>query len=69
MTKKMKWSNYFKPTPKRLRILGDSFAVASTFTATLSIVTDHQWLAVFIIISGWTGKFITNFFAEEEKTD
>lgn len=56
--------DYFSPTPKRLRILGDSLASASVFAGTFAIMNDMKMVAVYVIISGWTGKFLTNFFTE-----
>jgi hypothetical protein len=60
---KMKLKNYFAPTPKRFRVIGDSIAAASLFIAGLNI--DHPKLMLIIGIAGAVGKFITNFFAEE----
>ena len=37
---KFGWKHYFAPTPKRLRVLGDSLAAAGTFGATIVILTD-----------------------------
>ena len=60
---KMKLKNYFAPTPKRFRVIGDSIAAASLFIAGLNI--DHPKLMLIIGVAGAVGKFITNFFAEE----
>jgi hypothetical protein len=60
---KMKLKNYFSPTPKRFRVIGDSIAAASLFIAGLNI--DHPKLMLIIGVAGAVGKFITNFFAEE----
>ena len=62
-TRKMKLKNYFEPTPKRFRVLGDSIAAASLFIAGLNI--DHPKLMLLCGILGAIGKFVTNFFAEE----
>jgi hypothetical protein len=62
---KFNFKHYFLPTPKRLRILGDSLASASVFAGTFAIINDMERLAVFVIISGWAGKFLTNFFSNE----
>jgi hypothetical protein len=52
--------SYFKPTPKRFRILGDSIAAASLFIAGLNL--DHPKI---MLIAGAVGKFVTNFFGDE----
>jgi len=62
-TRKMKLKNYFEPTPKRFRVLGDSIAAASLFVAGLNL--DHPKLMLLCGVLGAVGKFVTNFFAEE----
>ena len=64
--KKISIKAYFLPTPKRFRVLGDSLASASVFVSTYAIINDHQSFGVFVLIGGWLGKFITNFFTETE---
>jgi hypothetical protein len=61
--RKMKLKNYFEPTPKRFRVLGDSIAAASLFVAGLNL--DHPKLMLLCGVLGAIGKFVTNFFAEE----
>lgn len=63
----MKLSNYFKPTPKRIRVLGDSLAAGSLFVAGLAIVGGFEKIAIGVAVSGWVGKFISNFFADDTK--
>lgn len=63
-TRQMKLKNYFQPTPKRFRVLGDSIAAASLFVAGLNL--DHPKLMLISGVCGAVGKFVTNFFAEDE---
>jgi hypothetical protein len=63
-SRKMKLKGYFKPTPKRFRVLGDSIAAASLFVAGLNL--DHPKLLLISGVCGAVGKFVTNFFAEDE---
>ena len=63
-TRKMKLKGYFKPTPKRFRVLGDSIAAASLFIAGLNL--DNPKLMMISGVCGAVGKFVTNFFAEDE---
>ena len=63
-TRKMKFKNYFQPTPKRFRVLGDSIAAASLFIAGLNL--DNPKLMLISGVCGAIGKFVTNFFAEDE---
>lgn len=68
---------YFKPTPKKLRVLGDTllamfggYGVASIFEAISE--TDKSLRKTKMIIAGSSvflgmlGKFLTNFFKEDE---
>jgi len=61
----MKWSNYFKPTPKRVRVLGDSLAGSAVFIATISMVSGYEKIAIAVAVVGMVGKFISNFFTDE----
>ena len=63
---KFGWKYYFKPTPKRLRVFGDSLAAAGTFGASVVILNGHPLAGTIIMIVAVVGKFISNFFAEEE---
>lgn len=67
MAKKSKFGlkHYFQPTPKRIRILGDSMAAASTLAATITVLGGHPVVGTVMIIAGWMGKFISNFFTDE----
>ena len=64
---RLKFKSYFEPTPKRLRVLGDSIAAASLFVAGLNI--EHPKLMLGCGIAGAVGKFITNFFTDEEESN
>lgn len=64
---KFGWKYYFEPTPKRLRILGDSLAAGSLFVAGLSIMSGHERIAIGVAVTGWVGKVISNFFTHERK--
>ena len=67
MAQKVKWSNFFKPTPKRVRVLGDSLAGSAVFIATISMVSGYEKIAIAVAIVGMVGKFLSNFFADETK--
>lgn len=60
---RLRFKNYFAPTPKRLRVLGDSIAAGSLFVAGLNI--EHPKLMLACGIAGAVGKFVTNFFTDE----
>lgn len=58
-------SEYFKPTPKRIRVFGDSLAAAGTFGAGIVILNGHPIMGTIIMGVAVVGKFISNFFAED----
>jgi hypothetical protein len=67
-TKKVKFgrSRYKKPTPKKMRKLGDALLAVSTTISLYAITEEMKALALGAVILGAVGKFLTNFFAEEE---
>lgn len=65
LVKNMGFKNYWKPTPKNLRRLGDSLLGVSMFITTYSIMEDMTGLAIGSMIVGVVGKFLTNFFKED----
>jgi hypothetical protein len=69
MANKFGFKHYFKPTPKRVRIFGDSLAVASTLASSIAVMGGHPLVGTIIMVTGWVGKFISNFFTDEVKND
>ena len=58
--------SYMKPTPKNLRHLGDGLlGVSSTITAA-AITAGNDTLALIALGIGVLGKFLTNFFEDNE---
>jgi len=62
---KFGWSHYFSPTPKRMRVLGDSLAAAGTFGAGIVILNGHPIAGTIVMVVAVIGKFISNFFTDE----
>jgi hypothetical protein len=62
---KFGWKQYFQPTPKRIRIFGDSLAAAGTFGASIVILNGHPLMGTIIMGLAVVGKFISNFFSDE----
>lgn len=62
---KFGWSYYFKPTPKRLRVFGDSLAAAGTFGAGIVVLNGHPVMGTIIMGIAVIGKFISNFFSDD----
>ena len=54
---------YSKPTPKKMRRLGDGLLIVSTLL-TNEVMGDKPFVASVALITGVVGKFLTNFFSE-----
>ena len=72
--------NYWKPTPKKWRKIGDSLLAVATVLSIGGLwqfdnlkdvftPTELKIMIVSSILSGVVGKFLTNFFKEEGKTE
>ena len=61
---RLKLKPYFAPTPKRIRIFGDSLAAGSIFIAGLNI--DNPKLMISCAVVGAIGKFVSNFIGTDE---
>lgn len=64
---KFGWKYYFAPTPKRMRVLGDSLAAAGTFGASIAILNGYPVAGTTIMVVAVIGKFISNFFTDATK--
>lgn len=53
-----------KPTPKRMRILGNALMVVGAVVAG-SIYATIPWIGVVAFVIGLSGKFLTEFFVDE----
>jgi hypothetical protein len=64
--KKLKFGlgEYNKPTPKKLRRLGDGLLLASSLI-TNELMVVNPTIASISLICGTIGKFLTNFFSAE----
>ena len=64
--KKLKFGlgEYDKPTPKKLRRLGDGLLIASSLITNELMLTSPAVASISLII-GTIGKFLTNFFSAE----
>lgn len=64
--KKIKFGlgEYSKPTPKKLRRLGDGLLLVSSIVTEETMI-DKPALASVALICGVIGKFLTNFFSAE----
>ena len=63
----MKWSNYWKPTTKTMRAVGDTLLGVGTLASSYGIMEGQKDIAIICLGSGVVGKFITNFTTDEKK--
>jgi hypothetical protein len=63
--KKVK-SNYFKPTPKKWRQIGDALLAVALYAQTQESLNGYSTFMQVVSVLGIVGKFLTNFFVEEE---
>lgn len=66
--KTVKMKNYWKPTPKRWRKLGDAMLAVSAYAQAQQMFTGQDKLLTALAIVGLIGKFLSNFFTEDETT-
>jgi hypothetical protein len=62
---KVRLKPYFSPTPKRIRIFGDSLAAASILVAGFNL--NHPNVMIACAVFGGLGKFLSNFFTVDGK--
>ncbi len=60
---------YYEPTPKNIRRFADALLAASTIIATYAISTEHNWIGITALIMGVAGKFLSNFFNENNEKE
>ena len=57
--------DYYKPTPVIWRKLGDALLAVSVTITGFAMYQNIQWVALIALITGVIGKFLTNFFTED----
>jgi hypothetical protein len=65
---KMK-KHYYSPTPKKWRKLGDALLAVSTAVTGYAMYENVKWVALTALITGVLGKFLTNFFEEDDQNN
>jgi hypothetical protein len=59
-------NHYYKPTPVKLRKIGDALLGISTFIAGYGITANIKAIAISGLVAGIAGKFLTTMFTTEE---
>jgi hypothetical protein len=63
----MKLNNYFKPTPKKWRVIGDTLLIISTSFSGYEFMNNEKEIGFIFLCVGVLGKVITNFANETEQ--
>lgn len=61
----MKMKRYWAPTPKKWRKIGDAMLAMALYGEVHSQTVNHT-VGAFLTYGGLIGKFITNFFSDDE---
>ena len=62
---KFGWRRFFEPTPKRVKVLGNSMAASTLFVASLAMMGNFEKIAIGLAVLGASGKFLSHFFSDE----
>lgn len=63
---KFEISGYYKPTPEKIRKVGDVLQYGAQVAAGASIVNEKPELGLIVMIIGSIGKILSNFFVESD---
>ena len=58
---KLNFKNYFEPTPKKYRMIGDMLLIISTSFAGYEFMMNEKEWGLFFLIVGTIGKLLSNF--------
>ena len=58
---KLNFKNYFEPTPKKYRMIGDMLLIISTSFAGYEFMVNEKEWGLFFLIVGTIGKLLSNF--------
>jgi len=63
---KFELNGYYKPTPSKIRKVGDIMQYGAQIATGASIVNDKPELGLIVMIIGAVGKILSNFFVEDD---
>jgi hypothetical protein len=61
--------HYWAPTPKSVRKFADSLSAAALAVSSYAFMTDYKVVAYIVLATAFVGKFVSNLFAEEPKSN
>ena len=62
---KLNLKNYYEPTPKKYRMIGDVLLIISSAFSGYNFMSNQEEWGLFFLILGTIGKILTNFKIEE----
>jgi hypothetical protein len=62
---KFEFGGYYKPTPSKIRKVGDIMQYGAQIATGASIVNNKPELGLIVMIIGAVGKVLSNFFVDE----
>jgi hypothetical protein len=61
--------HYWAPTPKSIRKVADSLSAGALAVSSYAFMTDYKVVAYIVLATEFVGKFVSNLFAEEPKSN
>ena len=61
--------HYWAPTPKSIRKVADSLSAGALAVSSYAFMTDYKVVAYIVLATAFVGKFVSNLFAEEPKSN
>jgi hypothetical protein len=61
--------HYWSPTPKSVRKFADSLSAGALAVSSYAFMTDYKVVAYIVLATAFVGKFVSNLFAEEPKSN
>lgn len=61
--------HYWSPTPQKVRKFADSLSAAAFAVSAYTFATDFKVVSYVILASAFVGKFVSNLFSDEPKSN
>ena len=61
--------HYWAPTPKSVRKFADSLSAGALAVSSYAFMTDYKVVAYIVLATAFVGKFVSNLFADEPKSN
>ena len=62
-------NHYWSPTPKSVRKVADSLSAGALAVSSYAFMTDYKVVAYIVLATAFVGKFVSNLFADEPKSN